>query len=222
MNEDNSIDALAARLGSLSTRLRSLAADRPPYLPATCDSCIAACKNFVRLTYALPTFDGNNNASSSSASSSSSSTSGTSDPPVAFRPSRSPFAFTSSSSPSSSPSGDNDKENNNTKSTTWEWSTSNWSTGDVERATRGMWDLVTGRIVESAALYDYKTCLADCIDDAAHVYSQQVADCAIRAKTESDLAACTERLATSAREFRQLEREARRVERVLEAQLSNK
>ncbi|KAI9184531.1 hypothetical protein H9P43_003585 [Blastocladiella emersonii ATCC 22665] len=168
---DEDVGKLADRLHALSARLRAHAASRPAYEPPSCESCIAACRNFVRLTYGLPEFRGNTpNASSSHAQYARSSTPETDDPLWAA-----------------------------------------WN-GDLQGATRGMWELVTMRVTGSAAVYDYKMCLADCIDDQALQYSAAVTDCVARAKSEAELAKCTERLTRDAAEFRKLEREARRLE----------
>ncbi|KAJ3370640.1 hypothetical protein GGF31_003954 [Allomyces arbusculus] len=194
--------ALADRLQALSTALRQQAAQRPAYEPSSCASCIAACRNFVRLTYGLREFNGNAPDSTTVVTRRASIPWRRTVRDEYGRPIDVDVAVGTGGSTTSRREDDQD------------WTLGLWR--ELNAATRGMWDMVSETWTSSAAVYDYKMCLADCIDDQAKVYSAAVTSCVQRASSESDLAAC-ERIARESEEFRRLEGEVRR----LEAQVLN-
>ncbi|KAL7748467.1 hypothetical protein RI367_006162 [Sorochytrium milnesiophthora] len=139
---------LARRLEHLSSKLK--AAKQPEYTPSSKESCLAACRNFVRLTWGLEHFN-----------------------------------------------------------------TVRGSSGDGPY-TRDFWSAISSAFQDGAVEYDYKICLADCIDDQAKQYSQKVSDCVIKATSQDELDRCR-RIADEYEKFGKLEKEVKRLEQKLSA-----
>ncbi|KAI9137093.1 hypothetical protein BKA69DRAFT_1128538 [Paraphysoderma sedebokerense] len=90
------------------------------------------------------------------------------------------------------------------------------ASSSVSEKVDGVWQYVYKYVIDSGAEYDYKMCLADCIDDQQREYDRRVTNCVINAKSKADLAKCRE-ISKELSQFQDLEREIKRLEEKLQS-----